>query len=401
MKKALSLLLALLMVMATAVPAMATEANEKYEILFISNEELFANTFGVSANTHSVNNTSSNGVIYDYNVALEEDGAYHASIAFDVIIDGVAHHATASGILDAEELEDGSIYLSGPLDGNIEIGNNKYTIIVGFQTEYGSDEISAGITLENDSILHFAFGNYEMPDEIYETYQSDSDNSITVNSQVELPCEAILSDPDLGVYTLSGSASTKAANIDSLVNFVSIYYNTTLNYLYVEVKADSSPLLTDSFYSTSRVYSTNTSVTANDPNDLAHIYRFVRYPGDDDDDEVGQYIKKFFNAISSFPGLSTPASAIISIYENAEGPVSATNNANKTKFTLTTRPSSGDYGYGNTPPLPVIWQLATSSTGTFKYTVTSDVRFVCTKIKQIYYVNAYTASKSLNLHVTR
>ena len=86
MKKALSLLLALLMVMATAVPAMATEANEKYEILSISNEELFANTFGVSANTHSVNNTSSNGVIYDYNVALEEDGAYHASIAFDVIM---------------------------------------------------------------------------------------------------------------------------------------------------------------------------------------------------------------------------------------------------------------------------------------------------------------------------
>ena len=127
----------------------------------------------------------------------------------------------------------------------------------------------------------------------------------------------------------------------------------------------------------------------------------MRYPGDDDDDEVGQYIKKFFNAISSFPGLSTPASAILSLYENAEGPVSATNNANKTKFTLTTRPSSGDYGYGNTPPLPVIWQLATSSIGTFKYTVTSDVRFVCTKIKQIYYVNAYTASKSLNLHVTR
>ncbi len=82
MKKALSLLLALLMVMATAVPAMATETTKKYEILSISNEKLFANTFGESANTHSISNASSNGIIYDYNVTLEEDGVYHASIAY-------------------------------------------------------------------------------------------------------------------------------------------------------------------------------------------------------------------------------------------------------------------------------------------------------------------------------
>ena len=66
---------------------------------------------------------------------------------------------------------------------------------------------------------------------------------------------------------------------------------------------------------------------------------------------------------------------------------------------LTTKPSSGDYGQGNTPPLPILWELSATITGTYKYTVTSDVRFVCTKIKQIYYVNAYTASTSFNLHV--
>lgn len=82
MKKALSLLLALLMVMATAVPAMATETTKKYEILSISNEKLFANTFGESANTHSMSNASSNGIIYNYNVTLGEDEAYHASIAY-------------------------------------------------------------------------------------------------------------------------------------------------------------------------------------------------------------------------------------------------------------------------------------------------------------------------------
>lgn len=400
MKKALSLLLALLMVMATAVPAMATETTKKYEILSISNEKLFANTFGESANTHSMSNASSNGIIYNYNVTLGEDEAYHASIAFDVIINGVAHHAIASGTLDAKELGDGSVYLCGPLDGTIKIGNSKYTIIVGFQTEYGSDEISAGITLENESILHFAFGDYEMPDEIYETYQIDSGNSITANSQVKLPREEIFSNTDSGTYTLVGSASANASNISSSINFVRAFYNVYPNFLYVEVKADSSPLLTDSFYSTSRVYSTTTSVKKADNSDYPYIKRFVHYPGDDVENTVGPYIKSFFELVDAFSGIPIPLSTILSIYESATGSISVPdNNVIRTKYTLTTKPSSGDYGQGNTPPLPILWELSATITGTYKYTVTSDVRFVCTKIKQIYYVNAYTASTSFNLHV--
>ena len=193
MKKALSLLLAILMIAVGVVPAMATETDEIHEIFSISDEELFSDTFGVSASTYSVNNVSNNGVIYDYNVTLEEDGTYSASMEFDVVINGIAHRATAFGTLDAVELDNGSIYLSGPLDGTIEAGNNEYKIIVGFQTEYGSDEISAGITLENENILHFAFGNYEMPNEIYETYQSDFCTEITTVSM--LPSKGTVEEP--------------------------------------------------------------------------------------------------------------------------------------------------------------------------------------------------------------
>lgn len=400
MKKALSLLLAILLVTVGVVPAMATETDEIHEIFSVSDTELFADTFGMAAATYVTNSVANNGVIYDYNVTLEEDGTYNAFMEFDVVINGTAHRATALGTLNEVVLENGSTYLSGPLDGSIEVGNNEYKIIVGFQTEYGSDEISAGITLENEAVLHFAFGDYEMPDEIYETHWIESGNSVISRSQVDLSNSKSTTLRSVGTYTVVGSDAVKASNISSNVSFFTAYYNTYPDYLYVEITADSSPLLTDAFYSTSRVYSTTTTLEATDSSTYPSIYRFVHYPGDDVGDTVGTYIRDVFELIDSFAGIPIPLTSILDLYESTTGPVSSTNsNTIRTKFTLTTKPAHGDYGQGNTPPLPILWELHTAVTGSYEYTVTSNVRFVCTNIKQIYYVNAYTASDSFYVHV--
>lgn len=138
MKKALSLLLAILMIAINVVPAVASETDEMYEISSVSNSKLFADTFGITVEEYSLSNIANNGVVYDYNVIFEKNGTYSASMEFDVVINGKAHHAAVLGTLDAIKLDNGNIYLSRPLDGSINIEDNKYKIIVGFQTEYES-----------------------------------------------------------------------------------------------------------------------------------------------------------------------------------------------------------------------------------------------------------------------
>ncbi|MBQ7938385.1 MAG: hypothetical protein IJ283_07840 [Oscillospiraceae bacterium] len=381
MKKAISLLLSILMIAVGVVPAMATETDEIHEIFSVSDEELFSDTFGVSAAIYSRNNVSNNGVIYDYNVTLEEDGTYSASMEFDVVINGTAHRATAFGTLDAVELDNGSIYLSGPLDGTIEVGNNEYKIIVGFQTEYGSDEISAGITLENNDVLHFAFGNYEMPDEIYSEYQENSaEPKVSHNSELN-----------------------RAATGSGGVNILRVDYNRSQRQFSASVKSDAAALLTDSFYSTSRVYKVWLDFYGTSTD--SRLGDFLSGPKQTENNKLASYVVAAITDLIDLGFSSNDITLPTSLtYEVLKEILSGPN----VSFDIDDpygqyKGIAADVSSGNfdTNPFCASIHVYTNSTqsGYRSFKATSDIRYVCTHIKAIYYIDTDSVSQIRSLYI--
>lgn len=381
MKKAISLFLSILMIAVGLVPAMAMETDEIYEIFSVSDEELFSDTFGVSASTYSVNNVSNNGVIYDYNVILEEDGTYSASMEFDVVINGIAHRATAFGTLDAVELDNGSIYLSGPLDGTIEVGNNEYKIIVGFQTEYGSDIISAGITLENEDILHFAFGNYEMPDEIYSEYQENSaEPEVSHNSELN-----------------------RATTVSGGTNILGVHYNRSQRQFSASVKSDAAALLTDSFYSTSRVY--KVSLDFNALSTDGRLGDFLSGPKPNETNKLASYVVAAITDLIvlgfSNNNITLPSALTYEVLKSiltGSGVTFDIDDPYGQYKGVVANVSSGNF---DTNPFCASIHVYTNSTqsGYRSFKATSDIRYVCTHIKAIYYVDTDSVSLTRSLYI--
>lgn len=400
MKKALSLLLAILMIAVGVVPAMAMETDEIHEIFSVSDEELFSDTFGVSASTYSVNNVSNNGVIYDYNVTLEEDGTYSASMEFDVVINGTANRANASGTLDKVELDDGSVYLSGPLDGSIEVGNKEYKIIVGFQTEYGSKEISAGITLENENLLHFAFGKYEMPDEIFEKNYSTI-SAAEYNESMTLNNNYVSQDSIQANFSTISTISRTSNYSPSIVHILKVYYSPTGNFLAATVSSNSDVFLTDSFYSTSKVYQTKTTFE-HIYSGLSHSYieRVVKGPDENNSDvslsNLFSFLGLVYKAIQNATGITLPLDSVVEtlISNGGGGSYTRKYEDGRTRCIITTRPSTSyDINKPNQQvPLTLVLHCACNDTpANYNYKVSSELRYVCTHIKEIYYIDAFDA----------
>ena len=68
---------------------------------------------------------------------------------FVVVVNGVPAYGSATGVVDAYDINAGSILWAGPLNGSIDINGYKYPLILGFTKMEPSQEVCLSITIQS------------------------------------------------------------------------------------------------------------------------------------------------------------------------------------------------------------------------------------------------------------
>lgn len=385
-----------------SVPALAVNQenlSENYDIRSISSESMFEGIFGATENPYTSMSATAPFVNYTVQIVPSEDGIYNVNIDFVICNSNRTYPANASGTAEEITLESGGRYISGPLDGEISTPeNDTYKIIVGFQSELNSQEISAGVNIINgDENLYFAFGKYVMPDEIYEKFQSTGINTdMPENDDIVTDDSDLLPASDTEYLHRGGDAS-----IDENGNYIGIldtYYSEYRDVLFATLTSDSESLLVDDFFSTCRVYSAHVEFNTTDHD--AGIERFYYLPGSENvGSDLGDFIADVFNDAVSLAGIPIPTSTILrAIRATLSGGITTNIPTSERTATFDTKlTTSGNF---DEAPLPVAIELYGTVPGTYNYKTTANIRYICTMIKDIYYVDTDDMTTSSNLEVS-
>ena len=88
---------------------------------------------------------------YKYTFAPWEDNADKSDVSVDfvVVVNGVPAYGSATGVVDAYDINAGSILWAGPLNGSIDINGYKYPLILGFTKMEPSQEVCLSITIQS------------------------------------------------------------------------------------------------------------------------------------------------------------------------------------------------------------------------------------------------------------
>ena len=88
---------------------------------------------------------------YKYTFAPWEDNADKSDVSVDfvVVVNGVPAYGSATGVVDAYDINAGSILWAGPLNGSIDINGYKSPLILGFTKMEPSQEVCLSITIQS------------------------------------------------------------------------------------------------------------------------------------------------------------------------------------------------------------------------------------------------------------
>lgn len=388
MKKIMIFILAAL-VMISSLPlnsyAAAVETTET-DLRSISDPDLFYALFP----DKGIRTLTKSDPTVRYTVQYSDDGTEETTVnlRFTLCDGGALYNANVVGVVEKIKLSNGAYYISGPLDGTV-IGANGTTheIVVGFQSESGSDCISAGVAISTEGRnLFFSFGQYEMPDEIYCEHQKldGSPYVMSVNTN-----EAVTSINAADAYVICGSHSFGNRN-DAL----NVYYNHYRQAVAATVRSDSESVKRDKFFSTSRVYSVDVAVdTSKGGSGYVRIECFLHLPSDGpvNGNRLGEYALSILKILA---GQGIPlegkltwdiANSVCSTMVGSLTPKVTGINMTNTLATAITKVSSGTF---DEVPLSVAVQLRSAGVDTCNLKTTASIRYICTHIKEIYYVNS-------------
>lgn len=335
-----------------------------------------------------------------YTVEYSADNAEETTVNlhFTLCDGGALYNANVAGVVEKTELSNGTYYISGPLDGTI-IGADGTTheIVVGFQSESGSDCISAGVAVDTkDEYLFFAFGQYEMPDEIYSEHQKLDDSSCIMNVDTnDFPSSANSAD----TYVPKGSHKLAGRGEE-----LKVYYNSRWQTVAATVQSNSAKLKTDNFFSTSRVHTGKIEFEASKSGGVCHVFfnRFSYVP-DSGTTPIAKYLNdillELFTGSVPLPFPWDTISASISSIGGsiARDPIGMS--PTKTLAYVDAKVSSGDFDQA---PLAaaVTMDVDSHRTDTCHLKTTASIRYVCTHIKEIYYVDTQNMCVETDLTVT-
>lgn len=174
MKKIISLVLVVCMIMSMTAVSFAQNSLQNGKLNFVSDINKVSKAFGITVKDRSVSQSNDYTVDYDYKVEdLENSDEVKVSLNGSISNGEEIYVFNTSGEIDSVDLSDGKKFIEGPLDGKIIINDIKHDITVGFRTIRGSNEISAGLTIypnknnENfKDILFISFGDYVKTQEL-------------------------------------------------------------------------------------------------------------------------------------------------------------------------------------------------------------------------------------------
>lgn len=380
---ALCIVLGLMVASITATASYEVLSDGEFGIRTISDRSMFEELFASTQNRSVLTGSENPCIEYEVQISPAGDTSYNVNLDFVIHNSGDSYYANANGIVSMTMLDSGQSYIAGPLEGAIILSDNDtYDIIVGFQSELNSEDISAGVNVvTGDGNLYFAFGEYVMPDDIFDTYQStDMETGMisdVVNSSVtSLP-------PGDEEYSFVGR-DTSTHSDGSVIGIFDIYYSVGRGVIATTLSSNADALLQDDFFSTSRVYSADVEVSTDDLD--AAIERFYYYPGEAGvGSDLGDFVADVFSDICGFLPVPIPSATIINMVRNTlSGGISATISPNERTATFNTNVNTGNY---DDVPLTVAVELRGTLPGDYEYTSVSSMRYVCTQIKDIYYVD--------------
>lgn len=365
--------------------AVAVDTTET-DLRSISDPDLFYELFPDKGIRTLSDNTPTVRYVVQYSSDSTEETT--VNLRFTLCDGGAQYNGNVVGVVEKTKLSNGAYYISGPLDGTI-IGVNgiQHEIVVGFQSELGSDCISAGITVNTeDKNLFFSFGQYEMPDEIYSEYQKlDGAPYVMSIDAGEYPTSTNAAD----TYVICRSHSFGDRN-DAL----NVYYNHYRQAVAATVRSDSESVKRDKFFSTSRVYSVDVAVdTSKGGSGYVRIECFLHLPSDGpvNGNRLGEYALSILKILA---GQGIPlegkltwdiANSVCSTMVGSLTPKVTGINITNTLATAITKVSSGTF---DKVPLSVAVQLRSAGVDTCDLKTTASIRYICTHIKEIYYVNS-------------
>lgn len=400
MKKIISCILAVLvMVSALSLNSYAVAVDTTVtDLRSISDPDLFYELFPEKGIRTLANSEPSVRYTVEYSADNAEETT--VNLHFTLCDGGALYNANVVGVVEKTELSNGTYYISGPLDGTI-IGANGSTheIVVGFQSESGSDCISAGVTVNTeDGYLFFAFGQYEMPDEIYSEHQKldGSPYAMSVNAN-EYPASTNSAD----TYVRRGFQHLGGGN-----EILEVYYNPYRQSVAATVQSDSEKVKRDSFFSTSRVNSVEVKVdTSKGGEGYVRVECFLHLPEDGPiiGNKLGQYA---FDVLKILAARGIPlkgqltwdiANSVCSTLTGNLTPKITGINITNTVATVITKVTSGTF---DEVPLSIAVQLRSAGIDTCDLRTTASIQYVCTHIKDIYYVNSQDMCVDITVTVT-
>lgn len=333
--------------------------------------------------------------VYDVSFEENEDGLY-ANMYFEI----GELHGNVSGKVEERQLSTGEVYISGPLRGKvISSSGDNYDVIVGLQTSDRASDISAAVNIKVDAEhVFFAFGSYIMPDEVY-AENTIAKEEMSANNDVHvLENEiGIMSNNESDDFVGYTEARTRYEDTNTVINKLKPYYSENRNVLVAVATSNAEGVLSGGLFTSSRVYEAVVGFESEDRDSF--IDRFYYVPGEDGIRSApGGFIHDVFEMLLEMTTrISVPAATILDLVANSlAGGTDTYTNATKTYAEFSTQISRGDFDDSG---LPVAVQLEANPSGDYNYTITSDITYLCVHLKDTYYVDADTASRTISIDV--
>lgn len=136
---------------------------------------------------------SSLPISYQYTIEQYDIEDESAKVILDLSIQDIdtSYQCVVTGTPNIYEITVGGTkyeYISGPLRGNINIADNNYNIIVGFQKYSGSQEIQGDVTIQDVDYdcepIFLTFGNIVVSDDIRNAIRDVNDQNMKIQDEI-------------------------------------------------------------------------------------------------------------------------------------------------------------------------------------------------------------------------
>lgn len=419
MKKILSVMLAMLLIISITIPAYAMDDGKTaYDVsVDIYTPKSFEYIFS-SQTQRSMDVTSIDQVAYNYTISPIPDNEELAEVYlnFTLSILNETYNFSTNGFVNSYELSSGNTLWEGPTRGVERINGIDYSVIAGFSKLDNSPAIQVNVTIqalyEEDSIepLIISFGDQVITQDIYQELVRSS-------STVSMPEQtADVSFNSSSSFALVGSDYANFYNLNAgYAQQVRGYFDSVANQFAVSVKTYGSNLENWANQTSTidadtnvhsfeiRLISNSTSGGSNSWIDNVHSYDFAEsnFGGG------AVLIKALFEDILSLLGV--PTSTISSMLDGLKGSVDddikADEGSVSVSFGLT---QSADFDASDVG-IPIVFQLdcvPSTYTGNSSYTFASSITYrtwwwpSSSNMPSWFYRDAYEATDTVTISLS-